>query len=289
MAQVQVQQITRISPCKITNGDYAYEEEIIVGADALRYRNGKKKNSCVMGLETQAGTDNQVVIGQYNAISTDALFVIGSGTSTSSKKNIVEVKNNKVIINGQLETSNDIIAKTNLSVTNQITAKDLTINNTATIKGKLTVPSLSVGTNFIVPSSGTITVNSSTIFGAPVNFRLSVTVDSDTTLTVDNLRNTSGKDYVTVDYAYPKGETDSKIKNITDIINTNYTNLYNFITAVKQDSAEYAQAVAANVDHTSLKRDNQLKTYIKDLQDAVTRLGKQHNITFGFIMRDWVA
>ena len=130
MAQVQIQQITRISPCKLTNGDYVYEEEIIVGADALRYRNGKKKNSCVMGLGTHAGTDNQVVIGKYNATSTDALFVIGSGTSTSSKKNIVEVKSDKVVINGQLETSNNIIAKTDLSVANQITAKDLTIIST---------------------------------------------------------------------------------------------------------------------------------------------------------------
>lgn len=153
MAQVQVQQITRISPCKITNGDYAYEEEIIVGADALRYRNGKKKNSCVMGLETQAGTDNQVVIGQYNAISTDALFVIGSGTSTSSKKNIVEVKNNKVIINGDL------------SVGNHLTVNSATINETLkvkTIEEVVSITASTIQTNSITAS----TIQTSSIINA---------------------------------------------------------------------------------------------------------------------------
>ena len=134
MAQVQIQQITRISPCKLTNGDYVYEEEIIVGADALRYRNGKKKNSCVMGLETQAGTDNQVVIGKYNATSTDALFVIGSGTSTSSKKNIVEVKNNKVIINGDLSVSNNLTVKS-ATISETLTVKDIVANGV--IKGTM--------------------------------------------------------------------------------------------------------------------------------------------------------
>lgn len=134
MAQVQIQQITRISPCKLTNGDYVYEEEIIVGADALRYRNGKKKNSCVMGLETQAGTDNQVVVGKYNATSADALFVIGSGTSTSSKKNIVEVKNDKVIINGDLLVSNSLTAKS-ATISETLTVKDIVANGA--IKGTM--------------------------------------------------------------------------------------------------------------------------------------------------------
>lgn len=134
MAQVQIQQITRISPCKLTNGDYVYEEEIIVGADALRYRNGKKKNSCVMGLETQAGTDNQVVVGKYNATSADALFVIGSGTSTSSKKNIVEVKNDKVIINGDLSVSNSLTTKS-ATISETLTVKDIVANGA--IKGTM--------------------------------------------------------------------------------------------------------------------------------------------------------
>ena len=283
MAQVQIQQITRISPCKLTNGDYVYEEEIIVGADALRYRNGKKKNSCVMGLGTHAGTDNQVVIGKYNATSTDALFVIGSGTSTSSKKNIVEVKSDKVVINGQLETSNNIIAKTDLSVANQITAKDLTINNTATIKGKLTAPSLSVGANFIVPSNGAITVNSSTIFGAPVNFRLSVTVDSNETLTVDHLKNTSGKYYITTDCAYSKSEIIDIVNDINKQISQTKQRLENSIQGNYEQQHTQISNLYSEVNEIK-KRLNAAIDIIDQLCDKVVWLGKNptKSKTFSF-------
>ena len=56
-----MKQITRISPCVLTNyGEhnrplYGYNEEIIVGADALRFRNGIADLSCLMGFKTKTG------------------------------------------------------------------------------------------------------------------------------------------------------------------------------------------------------------------------------------------
>ena len=134
-----MRQITRISPCVFTkydnhnNPQYGYNEEIIVGADALRFRNGEKDNSCVMGIGTTASTEGQVVVGKYNA-DNDALFIIGNGIE-NAKSNIAEFYNNKAVINGELKITKNVTVEQNIEVKgNSILKGDLTIDGTLTVE-----------------------------------------------------------------------------------------------------------------------------------------------------------
>ena len=54
----------------------------------------KHKGSSTSGLNTETGTDNQTVVGKYNRVVSDALFVVGNGTDNDSRKNAFEVKAN---------------------------------------------------------------------------------------------------------------------------------------------------------------------------------------------------
>lgn len=54
----------------------------------------KHKSSSTSGLNTETGTDNQTVVGKYNRVVSDALFVVGNGTDNDSRKNAFEVKAN---------------------------------------------------------------------------------------------------------------------------------------------------------------------------------------------------
>lgn len=136
-----MRQITRISPCALTgeyaqnNPQYGYKEEIIVGADALRFRNGEKNNSCVMGVGTTANTEGQVVVGKYNKES-NALFIIGNGTK-GAKGNIAEFYDNKAIISGELEITKNVIIEQDIEVKGNSVLK-----GTLTIDGALTVENI---------------------------------------------------------------------------------------------------------------------------------------------------
>ena len=135
-----MRQITRISPCVLTgkydaknNPLYGYNEEIIVGADATRFRNGEKDNSCVMGIGTTASTEGQVVVGKYNA-DNDALFIIGNGIE-NAKSNIAEFYNNKAVINGELKIIKNVTVEQNIEVKgNSILKGDLTIDGILTVE-----------------------------------------------------------------------------------------------------------------------------------------------------------
>ena len=115
-----MQQITRISPCVFTkeyddynNPIYDYEEEIIVGADALRYRNGKGEGAiCIgnketyasgnyaqaLGIGTTANKEGAFACGKYNV--GGGLFEVGCGISSLNRKNAITVSTDgKVTIN----------------------------------------------------------------------------------------------------------------------------------------------------------------------------------------------
>lgn len=114
-----MQQITRISPCVFTNKYddysnpiYSYEEEIIVGADALRYRNGEGEGAiCIgketvasgnyaqaLGIGTSASEEGAFACGKYNV--GGGLFEVGCGTNSLDRKNAITVSTDgKVIIN----------------------------------------------------------------------------------------------------------------------------------------------------------------------------------------------
>ena len=142
-----MKQITRISPYVLTgehdaqnNPLYGYKEEIIIGADALRFRNGKKNNSCVMGVGTTASIEGQVVVGKYNT-DNDALFIIGNGTK-NAKSNIAEFYNSKAIISGELEITKNVTVEQNIEVKGNSILK-----GALTIEGALTVENIKTNSN----------------------------------------------------------------------------------------------------------------------------------------------
>jgi hypothetical protein len=60
-------------------------------------------------LISNAGRNNQVVMGTYNA-DTNALLVVGNGTSNTSRSNILEVASNQVSVNGTLSVDGNVTA-----------------------------------------------------------------------------------------------------------------------------------------------------------------------------------
>ena len=130
-----MKQITRISPAVLTGmnnsiPEYEYKEEIIVGADATRYRNGDAELSCLMdeGTSVSSGaTKGQTVVGCYNTPVNGSLFIIGNGSSGTSRSNIVEVSTTTFSIIKDLE------------VEGASTLQSVTINRNAKINGTLEV------------------------------------------------------------------------------------------------------------------------------------------------------
>lgn len=81
----------------ITNGQYSHAE----GAGTTANNNF----SHAEGRASITDTDYQHVEGQYNAPATGALHVIGNGTSTANRSNIVETYTDRVNVNGNLIAS----------------------------------------------------------------------------------------------------------------------------------------------------------------------------------------
>ena len=64
------------------------------------------------GQYTRSGRNYQTVVGEYNEVVTDALFVVGNGTSTSDRKNAFEVKTDGgVTLEGKVTMKYDSASK----------------------------------------------------------------------------------------------------------------------------------------------------------------------------------
>ena len=78
-----MRQITRISPCVFTkydnhnNPQYGYNEEIIVGADALRFRNGEGENAVCLGKNTTAIKECSFAAGANSSANGYCSFALG--------------------------------------------------------------------------------------------------------------------------------------------------------------------------------------------------------------------
>ena len=79
-----MRQITRISPCVLTgeydaqnNPLYGYSEEIIVGADALRFRNGEGENAVCLGKNTTAIKECSFAAGANSSANGYCSFALG--------------------------------------------------------------------------------------------------------------------------------------------------------------------------------------------------------------------
>ena len=86
---MKMKQITRISPCIFTKYDdknnplYGYKEEIIVGADALRFRNGEGENAVCMGKNTTATKECSFAAGENSNAIGSCSFALGKNATAN--------------------------------------------------------------------------------------------------------------------------------------------------------------------------------------------------------------
>ena len=79
-----MRQITRISPCVLTgeydaqnNPLYGYSEEIIVGADATRFKNGEGKAAVCIGGNNTATKECSFAAGERSNANEDCSVALG--------------------------------------------------------------------------------------------------------------------------------------------------------------------------------------------------------------------
>ena len=153
---------------KTTQGKYAHAE----GANSLASGNYSHAEgawtvaahtcSHAGGYYTETGAAYQTVVGRYNSILNDAddegAFIIGDGTASDNRHNVVEAKNKEVLINEKLTVEADdnfeaaVIDANERSIT--LDAIDLTVNNTdyyteASSAINITNPNLTINTQNI--------------------------------------------------------------------------------------------------------------------------------------------
>ena len=112
-----MRQITRISPCIFTkyddynNPQYGYNEEIIVGADALRFRNGEGENAVCVGKNTTATKECSFAAGENsnalgycsfalgkNAVATnECSFALGKNTTATKECSFAAGENSNAL------------------------------------------------------------------------------------------------------------------------------------------------------------------------------------------------
>ena len=276
-----MKQITRISPAVLSSinnniPEYKYAEEIIVGADATRYRNGEAESSCLMGEGTsmsRLAIRGQVVIGQYNTPVIDSLFIIGNGSSGIKRSNIAEVYTDTFLIKKDLEVEGGAFV-------NKLTVNgSLTVHEAFNVTGKTIMNYLE--TDDFRATGSSLEIDSQSNFNAPASFHLSVTIDPDTYLEVDRIKTSSGYYYVTDENTYSKAEV--------DVLKQSINELQTEIENVKTDLTR-TQALADTIKFSSLARDNQLKAYLQTVIERVQLLGKNPSTeytNFSIEMRDW--
>lgn len=259
-----MKQISRISPCVFTNQYdkynnplFNYNEEIIVGADAARYRNGEGSYSCVMGQGTNSTTSYQTVVGRYNATNENALFLIGNGTS-SAKSNIVEVYTNKFTINKNLEVRGTSYFADNIEVFGNGTFTNV-YATTATID-KLNV-------------EGTATIQDLIINNHITRF--------------------DGTKYITTTYAYSKNEVDGLISKLNEKIDDieEYIN-HRFEVLESQELAELKEMLSnlsvkvEGIEANHNKSENIINDKLETLRNRVCYLGIYPTKVYGMLYFD---
>ena len=94
-----MKQITRISPCVFTeyddynNPQYGYKEEIIVAADALRFRNGEGENAVCVGKNTTATGECSFAAGENSNATAECSFALGKNTVATNECSFALGKN----------------------------------------------------------------------------------------------------------------------------------------------------------------------------------------------------
>ena len=100
------------------NDNYAYGTDVLVGgynskADvnalaSIAYGHSNYTNfrtTAVFGEGNKASSNHQTIVGKFNKENTNAVFQVGFGTSNTARKNIFEVLNDGIVVNGVTLTS----------------------------------------------------------------------------------------------------------------------------------------------------------------------------------------
>lgn len=84
-----------------SNGDFS----IVAG-----YQNDASHEGCaVFGAYNETGNFSQTIVGEYNLVSNiDSAFIIGNGTGTGDRKNLLIASNNTVQVTGSLDVTGSI-------------------------------------------------------------------------------------------------------------------------------------------------------------------------------------
>ena len=100
---MKMKQITRISPCIFTKYDdknnplYEYKEEIIVGADATRFRNGEGEYAVCIGKNTTATKECSFAAGENSYAIGYCSFALGKNTTANDECSFALGKNTTAI------------------------------------------------------------------------------------------------------------------------------------------------------------------------------------------------
>ena len=139
--------------------------------------------STAMGYKTIADASYSTAIGKFNDVS-DALFVIGNGTSDSSRNDalVVDFSNNtsllgNVFVNNELEVSGNTLFQSDISVNgelevsgNTLFQNDVSVNGNLNIVGDVNFDgTIKIGTNSVTISNDFISIHD--------NFKIQVNQD----------------------------------------------------------------------------------------------------------------
>lgn len=104
-------QTTAAGQASHTEGNTTYAAGVVSHAEG-GYTSAISYGSHTEGLRTITDTEYQHVEGRYNAPATGALHVIGNGTSTANRSNIVETYTSSVNVNGNLNVMSANVKET---------------------------------------------------------------------------------------------------------------------------------------------------------------------------------
>lgn len=91
------------------NNNFVRTNGAIVGTNNTL--NAEASNSAIFGTNNQTSEPNQLIAGKFNTSRTDALFIVGNGTSIYDRKNVFEVRTSGAYVNNKAVATTDQIGE----------------------------------------------------------------------------------------------------------------------------------------------------------------------------------
>lgn len=91
------------------NNNFVRTNGSIVGTNNTL--NAEASNSAIFGTNNQTSEPNQLIAGKFNTSRSDALFIVGNGTSIYDRKNVFEVRTSGAYVNNKPVATTDQIGE----------------------------------------------------------------------------------------------------------------------------------------------------------------------------------